>query len=240
MTFYILGFAVLLVILFIVIELRSNPRVSMFFKGFASLGFMLVFASAFYENLIKVEAQIPSSYVELGQFLYAGLILLGLACGILGDLYLAIRPMEEKRNDKKIIIGGILYFALGHLFYLFLIFGFISLNLFSIGLGLIMVLVIYLGSRILDFKMGEAKYYSLAYTFIIFLFVGQAISLAIANDFNTFSVLILVGSILFSISDLILAPIYFKEDDSKYLIVINYVTYYGAQLCIALSVLYLL
>ena len=103
-----------------------------------------------------------------------------------------------------------------------------------------MTIVIYFGSQILKFEMGKAKVASLIYTFIIFMFVGQAVAFAGYVNYNTFSIMILIGAILFSISDLVLAPIYFKETYPRWLIIINYATYYGAQLLIAASILYII
>jgi uncharacterized membrane protein YhhN len=72
------------------------------------------------------------------------------------------------------------------------------------------------------------------------MMVGQAIDMGIQKDFNTFSVLLVSGAVLFAISDLILAPIYYKSDNRKWMIALNLATYYAAQLLIALSIYYFL
>ncbi len=240
MTLCAIGFAVLLVILFIYLELTDKPRTSMLSKGFASFGFILVFASALYEKIDMGNHLFIVTSHYLNTLTISLIFLLGLVCGLLGDLYLAIRPLEKKEADKCVINGGILYFSLGHIFYFIALLLLGKFSYLSLILGIVMTIVIYFGSQILKFEMGKAKIASLIYTFIIFMFVGQAVGFAGFKDYNTFSVMILVGAILFSISDLILAPIYFKESYPKWMIIINYITYYGAQLLIAASILYII
>ena len=46
-------------------------------------------------------------------------------------------------------------------------------------------------------------------------------------------------AILFGISDLLLAPIYFKDEKSKFFVVSNLATYYLGQFLIALSIFFL-
>ncbi|MBU1140940.1 MAG: hypothetical protein KKG64_00290, partial [Firmicutes bacterium] len=80
----------------------------------------------------------------------------------------------------------------------------------------------------------------LFYTFIMFMLVGQALGYAISVEFSVFSVLILSGAILFSISDLLLAPIYYQGNKKKIMIALNFASYYAAQLLIAYSILYII
>jgi hypothetical protein len=50
----------------------------------------------------------------------------------------------------------------------------------------------------------------------------------------------MIGAILFGVSDLLLAPIYFKAEKSKLFVVGNLSTYYLGQLFIALSIMFVL
>ncbi len=237
MLYAALGISIVLVILFIYVELKHHAHQSMLFKGLASLGFMFVYAMAvrdwFFTGGFVI---IPFTLNTL--IVYAVLLFLGLSSGLAGDLYLAIRPMH-KEADKAIINGGILFFAIGHLFYFIGLLQIETFSYLSIIFGLIMAIVIYLGSNLLHFEMGKAKIPSLIYAFILFGLVGQSLSYVMQGRFTTFSIVFFVGALLFALSDLILAPIYFKQNKRPIIIILNYVTYYGAQILIALSLIYL-
>jgi hypothetical protein len=69
--------------------------------------------------------------------------------------------------------------------------------------------------------------------------VVQAIVAGNIDGFSSFSILFIIGAILFAISDLILAPIYYKNDRRNIMIILNLVTYYAAQIMIASSIYFL-
>jgi hypothetical protein len=69
--------------------------------------------------------------------------------------------------------------------------------------------------------------------------VGQSVMAGVQLNFQTSSILFLIGAILFGVSDLILAPIYYTDKSSKLMITLNLLTYYGAQILIALSIAFM-
>jgi len=234
---FVLILAIILVCLYIFVEVNyKNPLTSIFFKALASFGFISLFSVALLNR-----SSLTTFNLTLGELLpVAILFFLGLVTGLIGDLLLALRPLNEEKEDKKIIISGIIAFSMGHVFYLLGLLVLSSFSYLSIILGILMTIIIYIGSILLKFEMGIAKIPALFYTFLIFTMVGQAVSLGIQTDFNTFSVLISIGAILFAVSDLILAPIYFKGDKRDIMVIFNLSTYYAAQLFIAISIMYLL
>lgn len=240
MTMWVLFVAIFLVGLFIFFELKDKPLRSLLIKGFASFGFLLVFASALYEKLDMGQHVfvVTSHYLDVIRI--APLILLGLIAGLLGDIHLELRSLLDPSKDKKIIVGGIVFFSVGHIFYLTALLMLGSFSYLSIIIGMIMSVLIFFASKLLKFEMGIAKYPTLFYTFIMFMLVGQALGYAISVEFSVFSVLILSGAILFSISDLLLAPIYYQGNKKKIMIALNFATYYAAQLLIAYSILYII
>lgn len=237
MIYLSLGITILLVFVFIYVELTKKPHLSMLLKGLASLGFISIFV------FVLRDWYITGGFIVIHFTLYtlitvAAFIFLGLTSGLAGDLYLAIRPMQQD-VDKSVINGGIMLFSIGHIFYFIGLLQIERFSFLSLVFGIIMTGVIYLGSDLLGFKMGKAKIPSLIYTFILFGLVGQSLGYAMETHFQTFSLIFLIGASLFAISDLILAPIYFKGDNKKILVILNYVAYYGAQILIALSFGYL-
>jgi len=232
-----LVFVVFLIIVYIFVEVYfKKPLESIFFKAIASLGFIILGSIAIIERMNQNLLDISLLDLLPGAILF----LLGLVCGLIGDILLALRPLRDVRDDKKIIISGIASFSLGHLFYMTGLIYFSNFNYLSIVFGAIMTLVIYFGSIWLKFEMGIARIPSLVYTFLIFTMVGQAISMGFQFEFHTFSTLLSIGAILFAISDLILAPIYFKGEKSDMLVIANLSTYYAAQLFIAISLFYII
>ena len=68
--------------------------------------------------------------------------------------------------------------------------------------------------------------------------IGQTVYLSFSNNHITPYLPFMIGAILFGVSDLILAPIYYAGDKHKFMVVLNLLTYYGAQILIALSLFY--
>lgn len=239
MMFYIVLLAVVLVTLFISLEIRNRPLEAMFLKALASFGFIMVFAYAFYQYFnASYESIWPVSSDTVG-IKIAVLFLLGLVAGLIGDLILALRPLQKKEVESVIIIAGIVAFSIGHIFYYS---GLVIMHEFSvlpILFSLAITLFIHIMSKRLGFKMGAAKIPALIYSFLIFLMVGQALVNGIFIGFDTYVAVLSTGAILFAVSDLILAPIYFRNDSRKGMVVLNLSTYYAAQLLIALSIYFL-
>lgn len=213
--------AVLLAVIYIVVEIKEKPLLALFMKGLASLSFILLGVSSFV--LVR---DLPT---------YASWIIIGLACGMLGDVLLALRPLRPKEEDKKIIVFGIIAFSLGHIFYLIGLGSMNSLHITGFIVGVIALVFIVLSSLLMKFKMGIARYPSYFYAFLIFLMVGQTVYLSFTNGYASPYLPFMVGAILFGVSDLILAPIYYAGDKHKFMVVLNLVTYYAAQILIALS-----
>lgn len=225
MIFYILSAAVLLVFLYIMIEVKGNPIQAFFMKALASFGFIMVFVNASFErDLLK-------------PFIF--LFLLGLVSGLLGDLFLALRPLRPKDENEMLINRGILAFSIGHIFYFFGLLMISDFHYMAIVVSVAVTSLVIIMSYVLKFDMKNNQIPSYIYSFLIFLMVGQAIGLSMVEGFSGGPLIIMIGAILFGLSDLILAPIYFKGVEDKKMIVLNLTTYYSAQLLIAISILYL-
>jgi len=239
MMFYVLLLAVVLVILFISLEIRDRPLEAMFLKALASFGFIMVFAYAFYQYFsASYESIWPVSSDTIG-IKVAVLFLLGLVAGLIGDLILALRPLQKKKVESVIINAGIVAFSIGHIFYYSGLLFIHEFSVLSILFSLAVTLFIHIMSKRLGFDMGKSKIPALIYSFLIFLMVGQALINGIFTGFDTYMTILFTGALLFAVSDLILAPIYFRNDRRKGMVVLNLSTYYAAQLLIALSIYFL-
>jgi uncharacterized membrane protein YhhN len=223
---YFLILAIVLALIYITVELTQKPIISIYVKALASLSFIILGMTRLvldYQDVPKV----------------MGFILLGLACGMIGDIVLALRPLRPKEEDKLIIVFGIISFSLGHLFYLTALFIISSFSWLALIIGLVVFVMVIIMSDVMKFDMKIARLPSYFYAFLIFFMVGQSFEVGRTLSFNSSSVLFLSGALLFGISDLILAPIYYTNKSSKLMIALNLLTYYGAQILIALSLYFM-
>ncbi len=219
----ILTIAILLTLIYIGVELFSKPLFAFYAKAFASFGFVVLALFGVFYNINDL-------------FKY---ILIGLLFGMIGDLVLALRPLRPKEEDKTIILGGILSFSLGHIFYLIFLLHLTRLSGLSIILSILMTTIVIIASYLMKFKMGITRIPSYIYSALIFLMIGQSISYYIELPSNPGVLMLMIGAILFGISDLILAPIYYKDMNSKIMVFLNLTTYYSAQILIAYSLFFL-
>jgi uncharacterized membrane protein YhhN len=224
--------------LFINSIVKKKRMKGFYLKGFTSLTFVLVFAIGVYDFYVKNNG-LTLSLIDNKYLIFTLFIGLGLVCGLLGDLFLEVQYFYDKEKDSQIFSGMIAFF-IGHIFYIVALSALIGFNYLSIIIGLVFTLVVAVGGIVLKMNFGKLKLPSYLYTFIIFTMVGQSMFLAIDNQFNLFSIVLMLGAILFGISDLLLAPIYFKGDKRVSFAIANLATYYLAQLFIALSILFLI
>lgn len=225
MPVFFLVFACVMAIIYIAVELTQKPLVSLFIKALASLSFIMLGLS----KLILGHQMMEEVF---------GWVILGLAAGMIGDIVLALRPLRPKEEDKTIIVMGIIAFSLGHIFYLLGLNTAEPFHWISFGFGLIAAILIFIASIMMKFNMGIAKYPSYFYAFLIFTMIGQSLILTGSYANNEAYILFMIGAILFGVSDLVLAPIYYAGSKSKLMVALNLTTYYGAQILIALSLFY--
>lgn len=209
-----------------------------FYKGFASFMFIAIALYSAFHFMTT-----PASGISLAifEFKYARLILLvilGLVSGLIGDLFLEVQYFHDQKRIFT-IKNGMIIFLIGHLLYIVGMINFTKFNIVALIIGLVMTVVVYLGGKLMDLKMGKLEIMTYIYTFVIFTMVGFSVLQAIDLSFNLYSLSFMIGAILFGISDLLLAPIYFKNETSNLFVVSNLATYYLGQLLIALSIFFL-
>lgn len=222
---FIIALSIGLVLLYITVEIKGNPLQAFFMKAVASFGFMMTYAAALFEK----GSNDPLLYV----------FMLGLVAGLIGDLVLALRPLRPREEDAMIINLGILSFSVGHLFYITALLLLSAFYWGAVYVSIIMTFVVIVMSYVLKFSMGKNRITSYIYSSLIFFMIGLAVMNVSTFNFLEGRGILLIGAILFGISDLILAPIYFQKMDKPLLVTLNLLTYYGAQLLIAISIFYL-
>lgn len=218
-----LAIAVLITTIFIIVDYKGEPKKALMMKTLASIGFVSVAISAFiYGN---------------GDGEYFKFILCGLILGLIGDVALALRAVYEEKKDKYFIIG-LGAFLLGHIAYSIEFAKISSITLIEIIIAAIIVTLFVIFGKLVKLQYGNMKPFVIGYMCVISIMVVKAVSIAITIGISEANMLIAVGAVLFAISDMILAFIYFWNRKVKVLSPLNLITYYGGQLLIALSILF--
>ena len=179
--------------------------------------------------------------------LYSALIVGGLVCGILGDIWLDMKFMYRQDEDF-LTKAGFSSFTFGHFFYIAAIiagateFKLISIPM-SLVVGVIAGLVIYFGEKIMKLKYhANYKIISTLYGGLLFFVTALGFNCSVLGGFNENKHLFMffVGGVFFIISDIILSGTYFGEGKNRPVdIITNHVTYYLAQFIIASSILFM-
>ena len=187
-----------------------------------------------------------------GNYVYGTLILVGLAFGMLGDIYLDQKWVYP--NDmKQYLYAGFISFGIGHFFYIAAMVQHLLklyfVNPYHLFIPLAFGIVMAVGNLLLEKPMkqdfGEYRVIVTIYCFIIATMVGCAVYgtvITAVNDSHYFDTFICyaIGAVSFLISDLILSPMYFAKGKNTPLnMVLNHTTYYVGQYLIALTVLIL-
>lgn len=220
---------VALAVLFIVIRAKNGACVRcVMAKTIASFAFVMTGAYA-----------LTGFASNMGNFIF---ILLGLICGLVGDILLELKVVYK--DDANIYLPyGMLAFGLGHILY------FTAINLildtqniettvpFIIAVGIACVgtiLIIALSKKVMKLDFGEFFVHSAIYTFILIFVTAFAIILS----FSMPSLFIMAGGLLaILISDMVLSMQYFGgKEDSKLLHILNHSIYYLGQILIAVFI----
>jgi hypothetical protein len=214
-------------IMFLVYRDRKGSVKALLYKTAASFLFILVAFASFMVNSSQ------------GVATFAMLIVMGLTCGLIGDILLDLKIMYRE-SSSLYQHGGMIAFFAGHLFYLAALITYFGFSWIPVVIALGLAIIIALVSKfILKFNFAEHTIDTYAYSFVLSYMMTQACYAAITQGFTSCTVLLAAGSILFLLSDLVLVMTYYDGKDSKPFIAVNHVLYYAAQFTIALSILYL-
>ena len=210
-------------------------------KGYCVLGAILKSCV----SLIFICLAAYSNYHSKGH-VFGAYALMGLAVGMLGDIFLELKCVF-KEHDEILTYAGFAAFFIGHIFYitgmirefyhgqnfLYLVLPFL--------LGIMMGGVVIFMEKPLKLVYGKMKLIVGIYGIILFSMAFLAVSLCIMNRFHNTSLILLgVGGVLFALSDLVLSGMYFGgENDKVPNMILNISLYYSAQYLIAFSIYFL-
>lgn len=247
--FLALGMAALVV--FCILRDKRSSMEAIAFKTLASMLFVATAVAALLSRE-RVGAMLTPALLMIG----------GLVCGLVGDvtldfkIYLQGLPYDGAKRDADIMTYvGMAAFGVGHVLYITataLRFPDMKLNLLwsaLVAVGLVVAIFV-LSIGVMRMRFGRFLVPSVSYALLLAWFVVYSIWQLAAAGGSTAGVLLLLGAILFIVSDLILSITYFSKPEdynrtgmlhpeSKLMIVSNHVTYYFAQFLIALAILFI-
>lgn len=169
------------------------------------------------------------------------IVILALVFGLVGDVMLDLKLIYPK-DDSYFTYAGFISFLLGHFLYIgyFLIMYPIALIGYSFIFGLagMIVFVVLMTENTMRLNYGKFRVISSVYAYILSYIMF--LTLWIGFEYHQNGILWFgFGMVSFIISDLILSLSFFGKDEKKWMIIGNYVFYYGAQLMLASSLLWI-
>lgn len=245
--FLILGMASL--VCFCVVRDKYSSTGAIAIKTLTSLFFVATAVAA------VLSRPVPELYLTS-----ALLVVGGLVCGLVGDVTLdfkiflkSLNYPHASRDADVMTYTGMAAFGVGHVLYIVATalrapddhLNLLWSALIAVGLvGAIFALSI----GVMKMRFGKFLIPSVSYALLLSLFVVYSLW-QLAAAASTANVLLLVGAVMFIVSDLILSITYFSKPEdygksgimhpeSKFMIVTNHVTYYIAQFFIALAILF--
>lgn len=228
--FTVLGAAAL--VLYVSEKLRAFTPRAVLRKTLVSAFFVLTALAATYATAAKG---------SFGFFVTAGLVF-----GLFGDVWLDLKFVYPG-DDEPWSMAGFKSFAIGHIFFMLgMVLNFADLSkpgyiVVPLLLGAVCGLGAVKSAPLMKLVYGKYEKISIVYGGILFAMALLAGSLAMEHGWQCRTLnMMFIGGISFALSDLVLSGTYFGEGhDKPFDIIANYITYYGAQFIIALSVLFI-
>lgn len=182
------------------------------------------------------------SYIKSpeGDYYYFFFLIVGLFFSLIGDMLLALKLNHVDGSLNKYFLYGLVSFSLTHVMYILAFTHLGSFSVFDLLVALVIAFVIIKllnNNKNLDFK--DMFLPVSIYSFVICLMTFESVKLVFLFNLNYGIYLLLFGTLLFILSDLILCFILFNSHSPKYLSAINLITYYTGQFLIASTLLFL-
>lgn len=217
--------------LFFCIQRRKGFSLSnLILKTISSLCFLLTATFALLSN--------SSAYI------YGSLILFGGALGLVGDVLLDLKGLY-KQDASTYLLGGFIFFLVGHLFYSGAIIYQARIKWWIVLICLICSVFISIGNLYTAklMKVHFGAYRKIVSFYVVFLSLTMllAISAVIITGFKEKKyILLAIGAISFTLSDVVLSGTFFgKGKDTGFYYFINHFLYYAGQYLIASSILFM-
>lgn len=221
--YFLCGLTFAFAITTIVLRRKGRSFDGMLFKFLSSFGFMSI-AFVGYCNNSDADP------------VYFCLVVFGLLFGLGGDVLLGIKEIAPKFRMRLIGMGTV-SFLFCHVFFLIAFSRVLPFNRIPLAIsgaiGVIAVILLIALKFKVDFKMGAL----LTVYYILLCYKALVAGYIFLKTEDPAFLIAAIGCILFVVSDSCLAFVYFKPTKSKNrLVTAELLTYYPAQILLALSV----
>lgn len=212
--------------------------------------YLLITAKKRGENYIKVKMSLSILFVltSVATYLLGSrndgkrftFLFLALLFCLIGDFFLGQVDFDIFSNTKCFKYG-VVSFSIAHIFFSVMFYLFIGFELTNFILPIILMFAVHFLEKFNLIEVRQLKFIITIYAAIIGIMATMAIKVALYGNLqSTYGMLTKIGAILFLLSDLILAFLYFgKMKNKEKLRVFNLSTYYLGCYILALTAFYL-
>lgn len=226
-----LGLGAVMLAAFLYVRVKQGGVKAMMLKAATSVLFIMtaVMAVLTRESLSRV------------QLVFSMLVLMELLFGLLGDIWLDLKYCHRE-SEKFYTFSGMFSFSIAHIFTLsaiYLSYTYTTVSLIiPVLFGVLFALIVGVMGKPMKLEFGQYKKVSMLYGGILSMAVAASLAACIVTGWASVWVLMLVGTALFLVSDLILSSVYFKEGGNTPVnVIFNHITYYAAQFAIASAIM---
>ena len=207
--------------------------------GFSISNLMLKSVSSLCYLLTAVFALISNPTAHI----FGSLVIFGGALGLVGDILLDLKGIYKK-DESTYLMGGFIFFLIGHIFYS-------SAIIFQTRMKYWIILICVASSVLFSYlnllsakftKVHFGAYRGIVFGYTIFLAFTLSLSIAaaITTHFEKPYVILAIGAALFTLSDAILSNTFFgRNKDSALYFFTNHFCYYAGQYLIAATILFI-
>lgn len=174
---------------------------------------------------------------------FALMVVMGGVFGVCGDIFIELKWLQKEGNDTFFNLGFVT-FMIQHVILVTAIFIHYPMTIVNALIAFtapVVVLVASVGlTKVFKMEMGKFKVIANAYGALASMTFSAAFMTMNNYGMEKSQIIFFVGGVLFFVSDLILSQIFFvKGKCNRIRVVLNHITYYGAQILIASSLFFM-
>lgn len=174
---------------------------------------------------------------------FALMVVMGGVFGVLGDVFIELKWLQKEGNDTFFNLGFVT-FMIQHIILVAAVFIHYPMSLVNALVCFTAPVAVLLLSgvlaKIFKMEMGKFKVIANAYGALASMTFSVGFMTMINNGMETSMILFFAGGVSFFASDLILSQIFFvKGKCTRLRVILNHITYYGAQILIASSLFFM-
>ncbi len=174
---------------------------------------------------------------------FALMVVMGGVFGVLGDVFIELKWLQKEGNDTFFNLGFVT-FMIQHVILVAAVFITYPMSLvnalicFTAPIAVIIFSAVF--TKIFKMEMGKFKVIANAYGALASMTFSVGFMTMMNYGMELSQILFFAGGISFFASDLILSQIFFvKGKCTRLRVILNHITYYGAQILIASSLFFM-